>query len=130
MPIIALALKEYFVNNGCIKKFITNHKDIYDFCIAKKFPKPWHGEYTELIDNQPVITTFKKNIRYYISTNGSYLWEINGDDGRRSQLSVGYRVIPFNKFEIKEEYNIDYNFYIKEANKIINTIDNGQLELF
>ena len=29
-----------------------------------------------------------------------------------------------------EEYKIDYSFYISEANKIINAVDDGQLSLF
>lgn len=29
-----------------------------------------------------------------------------------------------------KDYNIDYSFYIKEANKIIDTIEDKQLTLF
>ena len=130
MKIVPIALRNYYTNGIPISDTIRNHKDIYDFCIAKKFPRPWYAEYTELIDNQPITTIFKKVIRYYITTKGSYLWKINGDDNRHSQLNVGYNVQPFNKFEDKENYNINYNFYIAETNKIINSIDDGQLTLY
>lgn len=113
-----------------IEETIRNHDDIYDFCLAKKFPKPWHGEYTEIVNNQPRKTTFKKNIRYYISTKGSYLWKVNEDDGRENQINVGFLVQPFNKYENKENYNINYNFYISEARKIILNIEDGQMKLF
>lgn len=125
--IVPIALREYYVNNTPISETIRNHKDIFDFCIAKKFPKPWHGEYTELVNQQKIKTIYKKTIRYYISNTGSYLWKVNGEDGRQSQLNVGYAVRPFNKYEEKQDYNINYNFYIAEANKIINTIDDGQM---
>ena len=38
----------------------------------------------------------------------------------------------FNKFEEKpiNEYNIDYGFYIAEATKLKNSVDDGQLSLF
>lgn len=127
MRIVPIALRNYYIDNVPVEDTIRIHDNIYNFCLAKKFPKPWHGEYTEIVDNQPKKTIFKKNLRYYISTKGSYLWKVNGEDGRESQLNVGYTVKPFNKYEEKENYNINYNFYIAECNKIINTIDDGQL---
>ena len=36
----------------------------------------------------------------------------------------------FNKYEKKEDYNINYNFYITECKKIINMIEGNTLNLF
>ena len=36
----------------------------------------------------------------------------------------------FNKFFESEDYNIDYKYYISEANKIKNAVEDFQLELF
>lgn len=127
MRIVPIALRDYYINGTPVEETIRNHKDIYNFCLAKKFPKPWQGEFTEMINNQPIKTVFKKNLRYYVSTKGSYLWKVNTKDGRETQINVGYTITPFNKFEEKENYNINYNFYISECNKIISTIDDGQL---
>ena len=53
-------------------------------------------------------------------------------NNRMSGVNVGYSVTLFNKYELKnlEDYNIDYNFYIAEARKIINAVEDLQLTLF
>lgn len=132
MRIIPIALEKYYIKNIPIEETIMNHKDIYDFCIAQKFPGDWQGEYTSLVNGEPVKQVFKKTLRYYISKNGSYLWKINTVKTERNanRLHVGFLVTPFNKFEKKEEYNIDYNFYISETRKIMFSINDGQLTLF
>lgn len=130
MRIVPIALEKYYINNIPIEQTIKNHRDIYDFCIAEKFPKPWYGEFNYLENSEKKQHIFKKNIRYYISTNGSYLWKVNKDDKRRIQLNVGFAITPFNKYQQKDNYNINYNFYISETNKIINSINDGQLKLY
>ena len=54
------------------------------------------------------------------------------EDGREILLNVGKVATIFNKYEEKkmEDYNIDYSFYIAEANKIKNAVYCGQLKLF
>jgi hypothetical protein len=74
-----------------------------------------------------------RTTRYYIG-RGLQAGSINKAfyDGRISAVNKGFSGIIFNKFEEKpmEEYKIDYSFYISEANKIINAVDDGQLSLF
>ena len=36
----------------------------------------------------------------------------------------------FNRFEVKQNYNIDYNYYIRETQKVIDIIEPKQLMLF
>ena len=36
----------------------------------------------------------------------------------------------FNKYFESDNYNINYNFYIRECNKILDVIENKQLMLF
>jgi DNA polymerase elongation subunit (family B) len=129
-PIISLALKEYFVNKKSIESTIKNHKDIYDFCIAQKIGSQFDVYY----DNKPV----QQSVRYYVSLNGKKLVKtksvkkeninliddlIEEEEKESSgELVAGKLVTLFNQYEKKEDYKIDYNYYIIQANKIIKQV--------
>ena len=53
-------------------------------------------------------------------------------DGRVISLEAGKTATIFNQYKElpMEEYNIDYNYYIKEANKVKYAVDDGQRKLF
>jgi hypothetical protein len=70
-----------------------------------------------------------RTTRYFISKNGGTLVKDFGDN-RVVGVNVGYSVTLFNTFYESNNYGINYQFYIAEANKIKNTIDDGQLSLF
>ena len=73
----------------------------------------------------------QKNVRYYISNKGSKFIKFY-NKGTSEIINVGYQVTIFNNFIDKpiNEYNINYQFYIKEAQKEIDTIIDKQLKLF
>lgn len=129
MRIVSLALKEYFLNGIPVQDTIMNHKDIYDFCLRLKTNAGTTPFYREIKDGSIVDTKLNRTTRYYISNNGGQLYKDFGK-GRQSGVNVGYTVTLFNKYENKEDYNINYGFYITEANKIVNSIVNKQLYLF
>ena len=60
------------------------------------------------------------------------IYKITNDSKRETGINVGFVTTLFNKYEEKpmNEYNINYQFYIKECNKIINQIEDKQLSLF
>jgi hypothetical protein len=132
MRIVPIALKEFFVNNVPIRDTIINHKNIYDFCLRLKVNSKSKATYTYIdSDNRIATKELDRTTRYYISKNGGCLTKDFGHS--QSGVNVGYNVTIFNKFIDKpmEKYNIDYNFYINEAMKIVRVItDNGQLKLF
>lgn len=132
--IIAMALEEYFINGTSPIDFITSHKNIYDFCIAKKAYGDLH--YEEIINEKKTII-HKKLIRYYVSTDGNVMMKrgldqfgkpmnnhceaIDKDFFWMGQPKVTY----FNK-EISrkfEEYNVNFSYYILEALKRIDKIE-------
>jgi len=129
-PVISIALKEYFVNGKSIDSTIRNHKDIYDFCIAQKIG----SQYEVYFDNKPL----QRSVRYYVSLNGKKLIKtktvkkesVNLVDDlieekekeSSGELVAGKLITLINQFENKEDYKIDYNYYIKEANKIIKEV--------
>lgn len=132
MKIVPIALKEYYANGTPIEKTIRNHTNIYDFCLRlktnSKSTPHWKtiNKEGELIDKKLDRTT-----RYYISNTGGNLYKDFGE-GRESGVNVGYMTTIFNNYEEKsiKDYNINYNFYIAEANKIKNAVWNGQMSLF
>lgn len=131
--IVPIAIKEYYINNVPVEKTIKNHTNIYDFCLRLKTNSLVTGKFTHFEGDQIVTSDLSRTTRYYIG-RGLQAGSINKafNDGRISAVNKGFSGIIFNKFEEKpmEEYKIDYSFYISEANKIINAVDDGQLSLF
>lgn len=133
MRIVPIALKEYFINKVPIYNTITNHDDILDFCLELKVSKDWSTIY-KFIDENGMINekTLGRITRYYVSGNSSTLIKQNNEDDRTNQVAKGYGFVIFNKYNKQniEDYKINYNYYIHEAYKIINKIENKQLKLF
>ncbi len=131
MRIVPIALKEYFVNNIPVEETIKNHTDIYDFCLRLKTNSKCIPKFKYLKDGLLQIDNLNRTTRYYVSNNGGILLKDFGDD-RISGVNVGYTCTLFNKYIKKEmyEYNINYQFYINEVNKIKNQIEDKQLTLF
>lgn len=130
MKIVPIALSNYFIKNIPINETIKNHKNIYDFCLRLKINSGWQGQYHYIENLDKKIKKLSKNTRYYISNSGGALFKKSTNDTRLSGVSVGNVTTIFNIFEEKENYNINYNFYIKECKKIINQIETNQLTLF
>lgn len=128
--VVALAIEEYFINGTNPVDFITNHKNIFDFCTAKKASGQMH--YEEIVSDKEVIK-HKKLVRYFVSTDGRVLMKrgINNEGNPMNNHCEAVdkdfpwmgqpKVTYFNKF-FKGPYNIDYSFYILEALKRIDAI--------
>lgn len=132
MRIVPIALSNYFIKGIPIKETILNHSDIYDFCLRLKTNSKSTPIFKHFDESKNVIDEIlPRTTRYYISNNGGSLYKDFGE-GRISGVNIGYSVTLFNKYIQKEikDYNINYNFYISEANKIKNAIINKQLYLF
>jgi hypothetical protein len=128
--IVPLALEKYFVNNIPIEETIKNHKNIYDFCGRQKFNRESYGTLNYINkDLKRVCDKTNKNLRYYISNKGSVFIK-HYNKGTIELINKGFLVTPFNRYIEKEDYDINYTFYIKECKKEINLIENKQLELF
>lgn len=133
--IIPKALSNYFVNNISVEETINNPKTIYDYCGRQKFKSDSYGEIhgIKYEHGLPVhyVEKQQKHVRYYVSNKGNSLVK-NYTNGQTEFINKGFVVTIFNKYVEKpfEEYDINYNFYIIEANKIINIIENKQTTLF
>jgi hypothetical protein len=132
--IVPLALEKYFVQGIPVEETILNHTNIYDFCGRQKFRKNEStGETRELaiIDGEHRIAYREQqhNCRYYISNKGATFVK-KYTKGSEELINKGFLVTIFNKYEQKDDYDINYNFYISECKKEINNICSNQLTLF
>lgn len=126
--IIPIAISEYFFNNIPVVDTIKNHTNIYDFCGRQKFNQGDYGQIHYLKNNKEIIEKQQRNTRYYISTKGTTFIKYY-KKGTSEMINKGFLVTIFNKFEDKENYNINYDFYIKECQKIIDIIQPKQIKL-
>ena len=131
MRIVPISLKRYYIDNIPIEQTIRNHTDIFDFCLRLKTNSK-STPYFKYLENGKIISKkLDRTTRYYVSNSGGIITK-QFDESRISGVNVGYSVTLFNKYIEKpmNEYNINYNFYIAEANKIKNAVYDGQLTLF
>lgn len=135
MKIVPIALKEYYLNNIPIEDTIKNHNNIYDFCLKLKCRNDSKAILKYINDKGEICyKSLDKTTRYYVSTpkEGINVLFKKTKSGNESGVSLGANIKIFNEYEQRnmEDYNIDYLFYIREANKIKNAVSIGQLTLF
>jgi len=126
MPIIAIALKQYFIDGISVEKSIREHKDIYDFCSSQKMGK----QFTAYYDGKEV----QNSLRFFVSKNGKKLVKVKYESTKEtnsiSEFCAGKLTTLFNKFYESNDYNLDYNYYIQEVQKIISLINKSDNFLF
>lgn len=132
-PIISKALYNFFIYNIPIEDTILNENSIYMFCIAKKVDNKFVNELHYLKNNEHFIEKLQKSVRFYISVNGNTLYKVDKRTNKYINYCVGRKVTILNNNEHNKnikDYNIDYGYYIKETQKIIDLIINPQLTLW
>jgi len=131
MRVVPLALEAYFIRGEDPVEFIRNHKNIFDFCIAKKASGKMH--YEEQWEEEKVVKTkvHKKLVRYFVSTKGTILYKRGfNNEGNpmnnhvNAPTELGQPLITYfnRKFE-SEDYGIDYNHYILHVLERIDNIE-------
>ena len=132
MRIVSIAMEKYFFKDIPVNETVKNHTNIYDFCLRLRTNKDSVAQYVYLGPNGLAVQNLSKTTRYYISNQGGALQKRFVESEKINGVNVGYVTTIFNKYEEKpmEEYDINYQFYISEAKKIINQIEDNQLSLF
>jgi len=131
MRIVPLALEAYFMDGKDPIEFIRNHKNIYDFCIAKKASGEMHYEEQWTEEGKVKTKVHKKLIVFYVSTEGTILYKRGwNNEGKpmnnhvNAPTALGQPLITyFNRFFEAEDYKIDYNHYILEVLERIDAIE-------
>lgn len=147
-PVVPRAMYEYLANGIPVEETIGNHKDILDFCVSQKSGSDFQMEYHK---DDGSIEMLQKNNRFFISLNGGriikrrkstlgemedVIWiseAVRDENGKIIQrekgvigLFVGKKVRILNDFDSSIDfstYDIDYDFYIEEANKYVSNIE-------
>ena len=130
MKIVPIALKNYFINGIPIEDTIKNHKNIYDFCLRLKVNSTSSAYSITVKDSDVITTQLNRTTRYYISNIGSGLTVYYNGSKEVTRINKGFVCTIFNNYVEKENYDINYKFYIAEAYKIYNAIIDFQQTLF
>ena len=134
MRIVPLAVKNYFVYGTPVEQTIKENRDIFNFCMQLKTNSSSTPFFRHLIDGELVNTKLGRMTRYLMAKgkdSGILLKKF--EDGRITGVNVGYSVKLFNKAYYPDnwdDYNLDYQFYITEANKLKNPLIVKELDLF
>ena len=124
--VIPKAIINYFLTKEPVSSYIKRQTDIKDFLMAQRVDKKFKIEY-----NNKYIQRIN---RYYASTNGCYLYKVKDEGGDKQYFNMLTKsgVTILNTFDDTpiEDRHINYNYYISEANKIIEELSYQQLELF
>lgn len=130
MRIVSIALEKYFFEGIPISKTICEHSNIYDFCLRLRTNSDSKAYFKYASSSNLVSIPLSKTTRYYISNSGGYLEKVFSSS--TVGVNVGFVTTIFNNYISKEisDYNINYKFYILEARKIIDQIEDNQLTLF
>lgn len=120
--IIPIALNEYFTKGISPRFTITNHKNIMDFCCGLRTTGQWFLEARGTYKGDFIKKRLQKTNRYYISNQGFKLYKCN-PDGREIQPNSGkWLATIFNKIKEKEDYDINYDYYVSKVYEIIREI--------
>ena len=147
-----IPIKETITNHINVKGYDFNSKTekfdivahgIYDFCIGKKNNFKVDGYRIVNGDNVEIIED--KVIRYYISNSNDKLFKLySKEDSNRiddsnaifqgnsnnaiEAVNKGFNITLFMDYEEKNDYNINYAYYINECNKIIKEIEKKKIK--
>jgi hypothetical protein len=135
-PIIARAIKQYYLNNTLVDETIRSSNNIHDYCKSQKSDSKF-SVYFKYADSKrnTIVKKLSKTNRYYIS-NGRDAGTIYKESGGKvHELEADGFVILANDlrlFQLTETNKIDYSYYKRRANKIIDQIEKNrnQLTLF
>ena len=123
--IVPIALEQYFVSDIPISDTITNHTNIFDFCLRQKASKDFH--YEGLINGNK--TVYNKLIRYYVSNTGEKLLKVKNENSDStavdtSQVEAGEWLATVCNHLTKDTpiTNVNFSYYIERAEKIISKI--------
>lgn len=124
--IIPEAINKFLADGTPIEDTIKNCTDILKFLTYQKVNKKYEVEYNDKI--------IQRINRYYISTNGYYLYKRKKENGQYSYTNMlkdnGITILN-NIDSVKEiPKDINYRYYITEAKKIIDKFFIVQLTLF
>ena len=127
MPVVAVAVFNYFVYNKPVMETLREHKDILDFCKTQNVGKQFDVVYDEMKNGNCITIHSQRHVRFYVSSKGVVINKQHKETNKRERLASGLPVQILNSLDDKpiEERNINYSYYYNEAYKIIDPIKLG-----
>lgn len=124
MPIVAIAVYEFFINNVPVMETLRKHKDILDFCKTQNVGRQYDVVYDVVENNEVRRVKSQRHVRFYVATKGVVIQKQQTTTGKCSVLAGGNPVQILNTLDDKpiEERNINYGYYYQECYKIIDPI--------
>lgn len=104
-----------------IRDFIINHSDKFDFFLRAKIPRSSRL----VLRNDGATDILQQNFtRYYVSNKGGYFIKImppgkKKPGEREFCINKGWKVTPYNTINDQDVLDINYDFYIAEAEKLV-----------
>jgi hypothetical protein len=117
-----------FVRHGTpVGSYIKSSDNIWDFCIGKKVSRNYNWQLYD--DDYSEPEQYSRLLRFYISNSGDRLIKkaVEGSEAKKDMEKhfKDFKVTVFNKYEQKpmEDYNINYDYYINNAESIIRSVE-------
>jgi len=126
-PVVSMALKDYALYKTDYREYVTKHIalnkfNIYDYCISQKVDKKFEVVFMNVIKGIVKEETLQQYNRFYVcSKGGGSILKKDEYKGklRSQQLLAKTSVQLFNDFVFKEEYHVDFRFYIQKVEEFI-----------
>lgn len=123
--IIPKALDKFFIEGVKVEDTIKNSDNIFDFCGAVKGKSNFDLNLYKNVNSIEIVEKQQKVTRFIVSNSkeaGMLVKDFH--DGRKISVMANTRILPANIInETRAKlYDINYNYYIKECNKIIENI--------
>lgn len=127
MNIIAIAVINYFVYKTPIKDTICNSKNILDFIDYCKV----ESKYT-VVASDEIINNISRFYYSKLTNNSGYICKYIDKNGEMKDFKrvIDKPVIVINRLPDEFPNDIDYNYYILQAQKIVDQFEIKQLSLF
>ena len=116
--VIPMAVDYEITGKGCAKDFILNHKNEFDFMLRAKVPR---SSKLITVDENGIETQQQNICRYYPCKDGEKLIKLMPDSiGGWKQLGIDteWKIKVCNDMD-NFQWDIDYDYYIKEVNKLL-----------
>ncbi len=133
--IIPKALHYYFVHGIQPKNFISEQKNIFDYCGGVKIKGDWKFVKHHVVNQEYIKDSLQHTIRYYVSKSGSKIIKTHLFDEREIQVEAGkWLQTVFIDYQEKhfDDYQVNYDYYLEKINKEIEGLEPNinQLSLF
>ena len=127
--VVKKAAEAHLIHGTSIKDFILNHDDIMDFMLRTNVQR----KSRLTIEYDGVTIPLQNTTRYYISETGGSLIKImpplkNKVDERHIKINGGFNVTPVNTMTDLRINDVNYDWYIREAHKLVDPLWSGALK--